>query len=60
MCRLYGLQYVGEAGKLLHMRVNGHRYDIGRQRTEESPVAEDFNIQAHGEPDTGVMVLELT
>ena len=59
MCRRCGLQYVGETSQPLHMRVNGHRYDITHQRTEESPVAEHFNSGAHEESDMTVMVIEL-
>ena len=58
-CRRWGLQYVGETGQPLYMRVNGNRYDIAHRRTEESPVAEHFNSGAHGESDTTVMVIEL-
>ena len=58
-CRRCGLQYVGETGQALHMRLNGHRYDITHRRTEESPVAEHFNSGAHKESDMAVMVIEL-
>ena len=58
-CRRCGLQYVGETGQPLHMRINGHRYDIAHRRTEESPVAEHFNGGAHKELDMTVMVIEL-
>ena len=58
-CRRCGLQYVGETGRPLHMRVNGHRYDIVHQRPEESLVAEHFNSGAHAESEMTVMVIEL-
>ena len=58
-CRRCGLQYVGETGQPFHMRVNGPRYDIAHQRTEESPVADHFNSGAHAESDMAVMVIEL-
>ena len=58
-CRRCGLQYVGETGQALHMRVNGHRYDISHRRTDESPVAEHFNSDAHLESDMTIMVIEL-
>ena len=58
-CRRCGLQYVGEMGQPLHMRVNGHQYDITHRRTEESPVGEYFNSGTHGESDMTVTVIEL-
>ena len=58
-CRRCGLQYVGETGQPLHMRMNGHRYDIAHRRTEESPVAEHFNSGVHEELDMTVMAIEL-
>ena len=39
--------------------INGHRYNIAHQRTEEFPVAEHFNSGAHVELDMTVMVIEL-
>ena len=59
MRRRCGLQYVGETGQQLHMWVNGHRYAIAQQRTEESPVAAHFNSRTHTESDMSVMVIEL-
>ena len=50
---------MGETSQPFHMRVNGHRYDIAHQRTEDSPVAEHFNSGAHVESDMTVMVIEL-
>ena len=58
-CRRCGLHYVGETGQPLHMRINGHWYDIAHRRTEESPVAQHFNSGAHGELDMAVMAIEL-
>ena len=60
MCRRCGLQYVGKTGQSLHMRINGHRYDITHRKTEESPVAEHFNRGVHKQSDMAVMVIELT
>ena len=57
-CRRCGLQYVGEMGQPLHMRINGHRYDISHWRTQESPVAEHFNSGAHRESDMAVRAIE--
>ena len=48
-CRKRGVQYVGQTGQPLHVRVNSHWYDITHQRTEEFPVAEHFNSGAHVE-----------
>ena len=58
-CRRYGLQYVGETSQLLHVRVNGHRFDFAHLRTEVSPVAEHFNSGAHTESDVMIMVINL-
>ena len=40
-----GQRYVGETGQPLHRGINSHRYDITHQRTDESPVAKDFNMR---------------
>ena len=53
-----GLQYVGETGQPLHMRMNGHQYDIAHRRTEDSPVAEHFSSGTHKESDMAVMAIE--
>ena len=59
-CRRCGLQYVGETGQALHMRTNGHRYDIAHRKTEDSPVAEHFSSGTHIEADMAVMAIEFT
>ena len=59
MCRKCGLQYVGETCQPLHLRVNGHRYDITHRRTDESPVAEHFRTGTHTESDMAVMAIDL-
>ena len=41
--RRCGQQYVGETGQPLHLRINGHRYNITHRKAEESSVAEHFN-----------------
>ena len=58
-CRMCGLQDVAEMSQPLHMRVNGHRYDIVQRRTEEFPVVERFISGANVESDMTVMVNEL-
>ena len=58
-CRRCGLQYVGETGQPLHLRVNGHRHDITHRKTDESPVAKHFNSGIHTESDMAVMAIEL-
>ena len=55
-----GLQYVGETGQPLHLRVNGHQNGITHQKTKESPVVEHFNSRVHEESDMAVMAIELT
>ena len=57
-CRRCDLQYVGETGQPLHMRINGHLYDIAHLRTEDSPVAEHFNSGTYEESDMAVMTIE--
>ena len=58
-CRRCGLQYVGETGQPFHLRVEGHRYDVSHQKTDESPVAEHFNSGTHVESDMAVMAIDL-
>ena len=57
-CRKCGLQYVGEMGQPLHLRVNGHRFDITHRRTDESPVSNHFNSRLHALADMSIMVIE--
>ena len=57
-CRRCDVQYVGETGQLLHMKINTHQYDIIYQTTEESHVAEHFNSWTHEESDIAVMAIE--
>ena len=45
-------------GQPLHVRFNGHRYDIAHRRTEKFPVAEIFNSGIHEESDMAVMAIE--
>ena len=56
MCRRCGKQYVGETGQPLHCRINSHRFDIVHQRTDESPVAEHFNSDAHSQADMVIII----
>ena len=56
-CRRCGLQYVGESEQALHKRLNGHRFDITRGRTEVSPVAAYFRSANHSEADLSVCVI---
>ena len=57
-CRRCGQQYVRETGQALHRRINSHRHDIVHRRTDESPVAEHFNGDAHSLADMTVMVID--
>ena len=57
-CRRCGQQYVGETEQPLHRRINSHRYDITHRRTDESPVAQHFNGDAHSLADMAVMVID--
>ena len=59
-CRRCGLQYVGETGQPLHLRVNGHQYDITHRKTDESPVVEHFTSGTHTESDMAVMAIDLS
>ena len=56
--QLYGHQYIVEMGQPLHNRVNGHRFDITHQRTNESPVAAHFNSMTHTVEDMTIMVID--
>ena len=58
MCRRCGQQYVGETGQPLHLRVNGHQFDIAHKRTDESPVSSHFNCGPHTLADMCIMVIE--
>ena len=58
LCWRCGQQYVGEMGQLLHLRVNGHKFDIAHRRTNEFPVSKHFNIRPHTLADMSVMVIE--
>ena len=51
------LRYMGEP---LHARVSGHHFDIIHQRTDVSPVSEQFTSEAHLESHIKVMVSELS
>ena len=57
-CRRCGQQYVGETGQPLHRRINSHRFDIVHWRTDESPVTEHFNSDAHLQADMVVMIID--
>ena len=53
-----GLQYLGETGQPLRMRVNGHRYDSTHWRTKEYPMMEHFKSGTHEESGMAVMAIE--
>ena len=57
-CKKCGCQDVGEIGQPLHCRINGHRFDITHQRTDESPVVVHFNNVAHSVRDMAVIVID--
>ena len=57
-CMRCGLQYVGETGQPLHLRVNGHRHNITHRNIDKSPVAEHFNSGAHMVSDMAVMATD--
>ena len=57
-CRRCGQQYVGETGQPLHLRINGHRFNITHGKTEESPVAEHFYGEGHTLADMTVMAID--
>ena len=57
VCRRCSQQYVGETSQPLHCRINSHQYNIAHRKIEESPVAKDFNSEAHSQTDMVVMVI---
>ena len=59
MCRRCGLQYVGETGRPLLLRVNDHRYNITHQKSDESLVAEHFSSGIHTESGMAIMAIDL-
>ena len=49
---------MGETGQPLHRRINGHRFNITHEKTEESPVAEHTNGEGHTLVDVTVMAID--
>ena len=56
-CKVCNSQYVGETKNPLHIRLNGHRNDIIKNRVDK-PVASHFNGPGHTPSDFTIMVLE--
>ena len=56
-CRKCPKQYVGSTTNALHIRLNGHRYDIRRKKIQK-PVAKHFNGRGHSMEDLTIMVIE--
>ena len=56
-CKKCPEQYVGSTKNALHIRLNGHRYDIGNMKIQK-PVAEHFNRRGHSMEDLTIMVIE--
>ena len=56
-CRKCRKQYVGSTKNALHIRLNGHRYDIKRKKMEK-PVAKHFNRRGHSMKDVAIMVIK--
>ena len=52
-----GQYYASKRELLLHCSVTIHCYDITHQRTEEPPVAKQFNSETHSQADMAVMVI---
>ena len=57
-CRRCGQQHVCKTGQPLHLRINGHRFNITHGKTEESPVAEHFNGERHTFTDVTVVAID--
>ena len=57
-CRINNIikQYVGSTKNALHIRLNGHRYDI--RKTQKSAVAKHFNEPGHTMEHLTIMVIE--
>ena len=49
---------MGEIGQLLHLRINGHCFNIMHGKTEESPVVEHFNSKGHTIADMTVVAID--
>ena len=56
-CRKCPKQYVGSTKNALHIRLNGHRYDIKNKKIQK-PVAKHFNRRGHSMEDLSTMVIE--
>ena len=56
-CRKCQKQYVGSTKNALHIRLNGHKYDI-RHKKILKPVAKHFNKRGHSMEDLTIMVIE--
>ena len=56
-CTRCSIQYVGETGNALRVRLTGHRSDINHLRSD-LPVAKHFNLLDHSLKDLSIMVIE--
>ena len=56
-CRKCPKQYLGSTKNALHIRLNGHRYDIKHKKIQK-PVAKHFNQRGHSIEDLTIMVIE--
>ena len=56
-CRKCPKQYVGSTKNALHIRLNGHKYDIKHKKTQK-PVAKHFNRRGHSMEHLTIMVIE--
>ena len=57
-CKIHQKQYVGSTKNALHIRLNGHRYDIRKMKTQKSAVAKHFNQPGHTRDHLTIMVIE--
>ena len=56
-CNRCNMQYVGETENALHIRMNGHRFDITMRKLDK-PVSFHFNQPDHSIEDLKVMGME--
>ena len=49
---------MGETGQLLYRKINGYRYNITHEYTEESAVVKQFNSEGHTLADMTVVAID--
>ena len=59
-CRKCRKQYIGSTKNAMHIRLNGHIYDVKNKKTQKSAVAKHFNQHGHSKEDLTIMVIRKT